>query len=69
MWPLYPHSVLTRVKTSADDVYISLDGDEKDGITVLAPVSAGWIIWPLYFVAAGKVPWVEASQLGTLGPH
>jgi hypothetical protein len=36
---------------------------------VLATVSASGIKWPLYFLAAGKTPRVDASQLGTLGPH
>jgi hypothetical protein len=51
---LYPHNFLTWVKTNADVVSIYIDGDEKDGITVLATVSGSKIKWPLYFLAAGK---------------
>jgi hypothetical protein len=69
MWGLCPHHIWTWVKTSADDAAIYLDGDEKDGITVLVTVSASRIKWPLYFLAAGKTPRVETSQLGTLEPH
>jgi hypothetical protein len=43
MWRLCPHDVLTWVKTKADDVSIYIDGDEKDGITVRATVSASEI--------------------------
>jgi hypothetical protein len=41
--------------------------DEKDGITVLAMVSASGIKWPLYFPATGKTVQVETNQLRTLG--
>jgi hypothetical protein len=44
---LYPHNILTWVKTSADDVTTYIDDDEKAGITVLATVSANGIKWDL----------------------
>jgi hypothetical protein len=43
MWRLYPHNSLTRVKPTANDASIYIDGDEKDGIMVLATVSASRI--------------------------
>jgi hypothetical protein len=36
---------------------------------VLATVSASRIKWPLYFLAVGKIPRVETSQPGKMGPH
>jgi hypothetical protein len=69
MWRLYPHSILTWVKMSADNISTYIDGDEKDRIKVLATVTANRIKWPLCFLATGKAPRVETSQFRTLRPH
>jgi hypothetical protein len=69
MWGFDPHNVLTWVKTNADNISTYIDGDEKDGITALATVSASQIKWPLYFLAADKTLRVEPSQLEPLGSH
>jgi hypothetical protein len=58
---LYPHNGLTWVRTSADDGPTYIDGHEKDGIMVLAAVSASEIVPSLFLLAAGKTPRIETS--------
>jgi hypothetical protein len=68
-WRLYPEGILTWWDTGADNVSISIQGDEKDSMTVLATISASHQKWPLFCVAKGKTERVERSQIGDVGGH
>jgi hypothetical protein len=59
--------ILDVVKTNTDDVSKYTDGHEKDGITIIATVSASGIKRSIYIMTTGKTAWVETSPLGTLG--
>jgi hypothetical protein len=68
-WRLYPNNIRTWWDTAADDVFIHIQGEEKETLTVLATISASGVKWPLYFLAKGKTSHVERSQIGGVGQH
>jgi hypothetical protein len=66
---LSPNNILTWWDTAADAVFIHIQGDKKDSLTVLTTVWVGGIKWPLYFLAKGKTERVECTQIGDVGNH
>ena len=68
-WKIYPGNILTWAKRGSENVSITIRGDEKECITVLATVSANGHKLPLYFIANGKTERVEHSQLGDVINH
>jgi hypothetical protein len=47
-WKLYPNSILTWADTGSQNMGISITGNEKDALTVLATVSLTGQKLPLY---------------------
>jgi hypothetical protein len=68
-WKLYPNGMLTWAETGSQNVAISVNGNEKDAITVMTTVTLGRTKWPFYILAKGSTPQCEGSQLGELGEH
>jgi hypothetical protein len=68
-WQSYPNNILIWWDTAADDVFIHIQGDEKDCLTVLAIISVSGIKWLPYFLAKGKTERVERTQIGDVGDH
>ena len=68
-WKLYPGNILTWAKCRSESVTISIHGDEKACLTVLANITANGGKLPLYFLASGKTAMTEESQLGDVCGH
>jgi hypothetical protein len=61
---LYLNNIPTWWETDTDYAQIHVNGDEKRVIIVLAMISASRNKWSLLFMAKGKAPRVETSQIG-----
>ena len=68
-WRLFPNGLLTWSEPGAENVSVTIDGDEKAAISVLATISANGHKMPLFIVAKGSTDRVEQSQLGNVGYH
>ena len=53
-WTSVPTDLVTWGRTGEQDVSVHLDGDEKEGITVVACVTASGCKLPLWLIAKGK---------------
>jgi hypothetical protein len=68
-WLLHPRGILTWAEMGCQTVHAHITGDEKDCITVVASVTASGEKLPLTFIASGKTPRVEDSQIGVVEGH
>ena len=68
-WLFYPRGLLTWANKGSSNVSISIEGSEKDNITVLCAITASGTKLPMMLIAAGKTTLVEDSQLGDVHPH
>jgi hypothetical protein len=67
-WRLYLNTILTWWDTAAH-VFIHVQGEEKDCLTVLVTTSVSGIKSSLYFLAKGTTERVERIQIGDVGDH
>ena len=67
-WRVVPSDLRTWGQRGADSVQIHPNGDEKDGITVMAAITAAGTKLPLQIIAPGKTGLVE-RRLGDVGYH
>jgi hypothetical protein len=65
-WRFYPNKILAWWEIDADDISISVQGDEKEAVTVLATISASGVKGPLFFIAKGQTMRVEHWHSHTL---
>lgn len=69
-WQTFPNGILTWRMTGDDAVQVKIDGNEKQGLTVLASVTASGKKLPLLILAKGKTERCERTQLPEdLGSH
>jgi hypothetical protein len=65
MWRVVPNGMLTWAPVASESVSVDLDVGGKDGITVLASVTADYEKLPVFLIAKGQTSRVEKTQLGT----
>ena len=69
-WQTFPNGILTWRMTGDDAVQVRIDGNEKQGLTVLASVTASGQKLPLLILAKGKTQRCEQTQLPEdIGAH
>jgi hypothetical protein len=66
MWRVIPDGMLTWAPVGDENVSVTTDAGQKEGITALASVTADCEKLPLFLIAKGKTVRVEVTQLG---PH
>jgi hypothetical protein len=68
-WLLFARGLLTWRDKGAENVHLKIRGSEKEGITVLAAMTASLKKLPLLFIAKGKTNAVHGTQIGDVTPH
>jgi hypothetical protein len=68
-WLLHPRGIFTRAEIGCQIVHAHIRGDEKDCIIVVVSVTENGEKLLLAFIAPGKTPRVEDSQIGVVEGH
>ena len=69
-WQTFPNGIMTWRRTGSDAVQVRMNGNEKQGLTVLASVTASGKKLPLLILAKGKTERCEQTQLPeNIGRH
>ena len=67
-WSVVPGDLRTWGRKGEQNIQFHANGSDKDGVTVVAAITAASTKLPLHIIASGKTERCEA-QLGDTGPH
>jgi hypothetical protein len=68
-WILDPNGMLAWAERGSEPIQTKSNHNEKDGMTVLASMTAFGAKIPLVFIAAGKMGRLKHSQIGNVEGH
>lgn len=68
-WKIVPNGLQTWAPINSHDININSNNDNKEGITVIASVTANRTKLPLFIIAKGKTDRCERSQVGDISYH
>jgi hypothetical protein len=68
-WRVYAGGLKTWAPIGSQNVYLLVNGNEKNSFTMMAAIIAARTKLPLCMIAAGKTPLVEHSHFGDVAYH